>query len=277
MAAKKRATKTTKKTTKKASKKPAKKKPTKKTAKKRTTKKSAKKSAKKSTRKARKTKFEEFEGFPKKGLKFLRDLSKNNEREWFKANKDVFDEHVKAPLDAFVADVEPEFGTGKVFRIYRDVRFSKNKDPYKTHASAVFERDGLVFYMHIEPTHMFIATGCYQMQKDQLKRFYAAVDDDKSGKALERLVKAAEKEGYEIGGEALKNAARGYPRDHVRARFLKHKGLTLSQQWKKPAAWWHTQELGERVVKAWRGGAKLNAWLAEHVGPSEEGKRFVRR
>lgn len=226
--------------------------------------------------KKRKTKFEEFEGFPKKGLKFLRDLTKNNDRDWFKANKPIFEEYVKGPIEAFVADAEPEFGPGKVFRIYRDVRFSKNKDPYKTHASAVFEKSGLVFYMHIEPKEMFVATGCYQMQKDQLKRFYAAIDDEKSGKQLERLVAAAEKAGYEIGGEALKNAARGYPRDHVRARFLKHKGLTISQRWKK-AAWWHSVEMGERVVKAWRGGAKLNAWLAENVGPSTEGKRFVRR
>lgn len=230
----------------------------------------------KSTRKNRKTRFAEFEGFPKKGLKFLRDLTKNNEREWFKANKATFDDFVKAPLDAFVADVEPEFGPGKVFRIYRDVRFSKNKDPYKTHASAVFERDGLVFYMHVEPKEMFVATGCYQMHEDQLQRFYAAVDDAKTGKQLERWVADAEKAGYEIGGEALKNAARGYPRDHERARFLKHKGLTISQKWKK-APWWHTVEMGERVVEAWRGGAKLNAWLAANVGRSEEGKRFVRR
>lgn len=227
-------------------------------------------------RRRRKAKFTEFGGFPKQGLKFLKDLTKNNERDWFKANKERFEEFVKAPIEAFVGDVEEEFGPGKVFRIYRDVRFSKNKDPYKTHASAVFEKDGAVFYLHIEPTSLHAATGYYQMQKDQLKRFYEAVDDPRTGKQLERLVAKAEDAGFDVGGEALKNAARGYARDHERARFLKHKGLTVGKKWKK-AAWWHTAELGEKVVGTWREAAKLNAWLIDNVGPSGEGKRFVKR
>lgn len=223
----------------------------------------------------RKTKFEEFQGFPTKGLTFLRNLAKNNDRDWFQANKDRYLEHVKGPLEAFLADVEEEFGPGKVFRIYRDVRFSKDKSPYKTHASVVFENEGCVFYFHIEAKQIFAATGYYQMAKDQRKRFYDAVIDDKAGKKLAKLVDAAEANDLEIGGEALKTAARGYPKDHARVRFLRHKGLTTSRTWKK-ASWWHTAELGERVVETFRDSQKLNEWLITHVGASQEGRRFVK-
>ena len=229
---------------------------------------------------AKKVRFEAFGGFPKEAIAFLRELEANNEREWFQANKGRYEEALKAPFDAIVDDLEGPFGVGKRFRIYRDVRFSKDKTPYKTHGSAVFERKGLVFYVHLEKDHLFAATGMHMMARDQLKRFYAAVDDAKTGPTIMKLVEEAEAAGLEIGGEALKTVARGYPKDHPRVRLLRHKGLTTSRRWewkKRPPKWLGTPEAGERVVAAWREPVKLTEWLAKHVGPSEEGRRWVKR
>ena len=149
---------------------------------------------------ARKTpSFRRFVGFPKEGLKFLKELEKNNTREWFTANKARYEEHVLSHLRAVVEEGERSYGSGKNFRIHRDVRFSNDKTPYKTHASAVFERKGIVHYLHIEKDHMFAASGCYHMAKDQLARFYEAIDDDKSGEQLVKLVSAAQDAGLEVG------------------------------------------------------------------------------
>ncbi|MEM1416091.1 MAG: DUF2461 domain-containing protein [Myxococcota bacterium] len=225
----------------------------------------------------KKARFDTFEGFPKPLFGFLRKLKKNNEREWFQAHKADYERHVKAPLAAFVEDAEPELGRGKSFRIHRDVRFSADKSPYETNASAVFERAGCVYYVHLEPTHFFTATGCYQMAKDQRQRFYDAVMDGRKGKRLVAIVEEMEGAGYEIGGEALKRAARGYPPDHERARFLRHKGLTASMTWKPIPAWLHMAEAGPRLMETFRDARSLNAWLEKHVGPSEETRhRFVK-
>ncbi|MFT5358042.1 MAG: hypothetical protein ACI9KE_005279 [Polyangiales bacterium] len=219
--------------------------------------------------------FKQFQGFPKEGLEFLKELEKNNKREWFVANKARYEEHVLAHLKAVVEEGEKAYGNGKNFRIHRDVRFSKDKTPSKTHASAVFERKGIVHYLHIEKDHMFAATGCYQMAKDQLARFYEAIDDDKSGKRLEKLVADAEKAGLEVGGSALKTAPRGYAKDHTRIALLRHKGLTTSRQY-KAGTWMHGPELAKRMVKTFAEGEAINEWLRKHVGESAEGKRFVK-
>lgn len=226
-------------------------------------------------RKKRAPAFKVFQGFPKEGLKFLKDLEKNNKREWFVANKARYEEHVLSHLKAVVEEGEKAYGSGKNFRIHRDVRFSNDKTPYKTHASAVFERKGIVHYLHIEKDHMFAATGCHQMAKDQLVRFYESIDDDKSGKKLEKLVAAAEKLGLEVGGSALKTAPRGYPKDHPRIELLRHKGLTTSRRY-EAGAWMHGPELAKRMVKTFAEGAAINEWLLKHVGESTEGRRFVK-
>lgn len=219
--------------------------------------------------------FKRFQGFPKEGLKFLKDLKKNNKREWFTANKARYEEHVLAHLKAVVEEGESAYGNGKNFRIHRDVRFSNDKTPYKTHASAVFERKGIVHYLHIESDHMFAATGCHMMAKDQLARFYEAIDDDKSGKQLEKLVAKAEKADLEVGGTALKTAPRGYAKDHPRITLLRHKGLTTSRKY-KAGTWMHGPELAERMVKTFAEGNAINEWLRKYVGESTEGKRFVK-
>ncbi|MEM6959919.1 MAG: DUF2461 domain-containing protein [Myxococcota bacterium] len=220
--------------------------------------------------------FDRFQGFPKDALAFLAELEKNNNREWFLANKPRYEAVLKAPLEAFVADGERAYGSGKKFRIYQDQRFHKDRPPYKTHGSAVFERRGIVHYLHVEKDHLFAACGCYQMARDQLKRFWAAIDDARSGKKLEKLLADAAKAKLEIGGSALKTAPRGYAKDHPRVELLRHKGLTVSRRF-ETRPWFHSKQCGEKVVDVFEAAAPINAWLEKHVGESEEGRRYVKR
>ena len=158
-------------------------------------------------------------------------------------------------------------GTFHLFRPHRDVRFSRDKSPYKTHQGAVTEGEGgELYYLHLDGEGLFVATGYHQMARDQLERFREAVDDERSGPELERTVAALERR-YEIGGRELKTAPRGYPRDHPRVRFLQHKGLTAGRRFGTPA-WLGTRRAKSRIVEAWRGAAPLDEWLNTHVGPS---------
>ena len=219
----------------------------------------------------------EFQGFPPAAIEFLRELEANNHREWFTANKSRYEMNLKRPFEALASDLEPELGSAKVFRIYNDVRFAKGKPPYKTHGSVVFEdRRGLVYYVHLEKDHLFVATGMHAMLPDQVRRFLDAAIDPKHGARLANVVANAEARGLEIGGEALKTVARGYPKDHPNARFLRHKGLTTSARYEL-APWMHEPAAVEHVRDVFTRGAEVNDWLVTHVGRSEEGARWVNR
>lgn len=218
----------------------------------------------------------EFQGFPKAAIAFLRELEANNHREWFTANKSRYEMNLKRPFEALASDLEPELGSAKVFRIYNDVRFAKGKPPYKTHGSVVFEdRRGLVYYVHLEKDHLFVATGMHAMLPDQVKRFLDAAIDPKHGARLAKVVTNAEASGLEIGGATLKTVARGYPKDHPNARFLRHKGLTTSVRYEL-APWVHEPAAVERMRDVFARSAEVNEWLATHVGRSEDGARWVK-
>lgn len=220
----------------------------------------------------------DFRGFSDATIAFLRELEQNNDREWFGANKTRYEENLRRPFEALASDLEPELGAAKVFRIYNDVRFAKGKPPYKTHGSVVFEdgRRGLVYYVHLEKDHLFVATGMHGMLPDQVRRYLAAAADEEHGADLAGRVARAESSGLEIGGEALKTVARGYPKDHPNARFLRHKGLTTARRL-PVAPWLYTGEAVEYVREVFTAGDEVNQWLARHVGPSTEGRRWVKR
>jgi uncharacterized protein (TIGR02453 family) len=158
----------------------------------------------------------------------------------------------------------------RMFRPYRDVRFSKDKAPYKTAAAAAGEaEDGSFYYLHFSAEGLFVGSGYYHMATDQLARFREAVDDDKTGTEVARIATALEKARYDLAAhESLKTAPRGYAKDHPRIDLLRRKGLVAGKQW-PVAKWLHTADAKKRIEGAWRDFAPLNHWLAEHVGPSE--------
>ena len=208
-----------------------------------------------------------FTGFGKGALDFLRELERNNNREWWQANRRWYDNDVREPLELLLADLSGEFGEAKVFRPNRDTRFSKDKTPYKTWAAAVVWRSGGSLYVSLSRDALFVAGGGYRLARDQLVRFREAVDDDRRGRELEAIVAGLRKRKAEIGGEQLKTAPRGWSKDHPRIDLLRRDGITAG--WNHaPAAWLHTRKARDKVASGWRAVAPLNDWLAKHVGPS---------
>jgi uncharacterized protein (TIGR02453 family) len=208
-----------------------------------------------------------FRGWPVEAIEFFEALEVDNSRSFWQANKDVYDSAVKAPMEALLAELEPEFGPGKLFRPYRDVRFSRDKTPYKTNIAALVGGSG---YVSLSSDGLGAGAGMVHLAPDQLQRYRAAVDDEVTGTALEVAVGAIRSQGHECGPhEALKSAPRGYPKDHPRIELLRAKGIIMWHQW-PTGAWLGTRTAQDRVAEAIRDAAPLRQWLAQHVGETTE-------
>jgi len=206
-----------------------------------------------------------FKGWPAEALEFFEGLEADNSKTYWQDHKHVYDEKVKAPMEALLAELKPKFGDGKVFRPYRDVRFSANKEPYKTNIAATVAAGG---YVSLSAEGLGAGSGYYMLASDQLDRFRQSIDDDKLGKALVTKVATARKAGYEVTAhEELKTAPKGYPKDHPRIELLRMKGLILWKQW-PVAAWLGTAQAKQRVVDLFTAAKPLNQWLDTNVGPS---------
>ena len=216
-----------------------------------------------------------FRGWPAEALEFFEGLEADNSKAYWTDHKDQYDTTVKAPMQAFLEQAAKEFGPAKIFRPYRDVRFSADKTPYKTNIAAVASKGDSIFYVSLSTEGLFAGSGYYHMARDQLVRYRAAVDDSKTGTALVKVVGQAEESGLEVGGDALKTAPRGFAPDHPRIELLRHKGIYAGRGF-PPGAWLGTAKAADRVVEVWRITKPLNAWLHKHVGPStepDEGRR----
>jgi uncharacterized protein (TIGR02453 family) len=210
-----------------------------------------------------------FRGWPADALDFYRGLEADNSKTYWQANKARYEDSVKAPFEALIDELDPEFGPMRMFRPYRDVRFSKDKSPYKTAAAIYGEREGgTSYYLHLSTSGLFAGSGSYHMAPDQLVRFREALDDPAKGGEIEAICAGLEKKGHSIGAaEELKSAPRGYAKDHPRISFLRRKGLVAGFEF-PIAAWLHTPKAKDRVVKVWREQAPLDDWLDARVGPS---------
>ena len=211
-----------------------------------------------------------FTGFPVAALDFYDDLEGDNSRSFWLAHKDIYDTSVRAPIVQLMADLEPEFGPAKVFRPHRDVRFAKDKTPYKTNQGAVVGdgQGGGALYLHIAAPGLFVAGGYWRMAPDQIARYRKAVADDIAGPELERRLALVRQAKLEIGGDTLTRVPSGYEKEHPRAELLRHKTLTASREFGTPD-WLQTPRARTEIVKAWRSMAPLNEWLDGHVGPAE--------
>ena len=204
-----------------------------------------------------------FRGWPAEAIEFFEGLEADNSKAYWMDHKTVYERCVKAPMDELLAELAPEFGAGRVFRPYRDVRFSKDKAPYKTNIAAMA---GGVGYVSLSADGLGVGSGMYMMAPDQLERYRRAVDGDTTGEALEAIVTSIRDKGHDCGPhDALKTAPRGYAKDHPRIELLRAKGLTVWHQW-PPAAWFGTKKVKDRVVEVIHDAAPLNEWLGEHVG-----------
>ena len=207
-----------------------------------------------------------FTGFGPDALTFYEGLAVDNSKAYWQGHKDVYERDVAGPLRALAEELEDEFGPAKVFRPYRDVRFSADKRPYKENAALVVEERGAL-YLSLSLEGLFVAAGYYQPSRAQLERFRALQDDEKVTADLDRLLSRLAKRGYPLGeGDPVRTAPRGYRQDHPRIEFLRRRSLTVSAL-HEPAEWLHTGECLDVVRTGWRTCREWNAWLHSRVGP----------
>ncbi len=209
-----------------------------------------------------------FTGFPDAAFTFYEQLTADNTRTFWLAHKDTYRAAVRQPMDELLAELG-EFGPFHVFRPNKDVRFSKDKRPYKDHIGAYGESEGGAgHYVHLSATGMMAGSGYYDMAGDQLDRFRRAVDADAAGAEIASICAAVAKAGLRLGAMSeLKTAPRGYPKDHPRIELIRRKGLIASREWSE-ASWMRTRAVVKRVRDAWQAAARMNEWLDTHVGPS---------
>jgi uncharacterized protein (TIGR02453 family) len=232
-----------------------------------------------------------FAGFPPACVQFYEGLARHNDRVWFAENKPDYQESVLGPAQAFVVEMgarlrrlAPEIrfdprtdGSGSIFRIHRDVRFSKDKSPYKTHLGIFFwdgqRKWGPGFYFHLEPPRLQLYVGKYVFDKGELLAWRAAVDDPERGPALAALLARAQRRGYGMGEEHYKRVPAGYGADHPRAALLKHKAIWLCHDAPIPAAL-RSRKLLDHCFSHFRAMSPLHAWLREMLAaPRRERRR----
>ncbi|HEX3614115.1 MAG TPA: DUF2461 domain-containing protein [Sporichthyaceae bacterium] len=206
-----------------------------------------------------------FTGLPTAALDFYDDLEADNSKSFWTAHKTVYEESVRAPMEALVAELAPEFGEGKLFRPYRDVRFAKDKTPYKTHQGAWFESSSV--YVQISAAGLFVAAGYWRTSTEQVTRMRRGVADDIVGPQLEKALRTARGKGFTIGGQQLTRVPPGFEKDHPRVDLLRHKTLVASKELGFPD-WLASPRTRAEITKLWRTLAPLTTWLHTHVGPA---------
>jgi uncharacterized protein (TIGR02453 family) len=183
--------------------------------------------------------------FSSQTLRFLRALKRNNDREWFKARKDEYERHVRAPMIAVIEQLAMDFKTfapelvaspnASLYRIYRDTRFSDDKTPLKTHAAAVFPWRGLArhegagLYFEVAPQWVWIGGGMYSPLPPQLVQVREHIANTwpqirriATGSRFTRVTR--------LDGEKLTRVPRGFPADHPAAEYLKHRQFLAGRE-----------------------------------------------
>lgn len=224
-----------------------------------------------------------FTGFPQEGLNFLADLAKNNDRDWFEKNKQVYLDDIVSPSVAFIETlgerlkfISPHIqydtrtnGQGSLMRIYRDVRFSKDKSPYKTWVGIRFwegagkKTECPGFFLWLESHQAGLFTGMYGFPKPMLHAYRQAVVDDDLGAALDAALEAVRAAGpYEIGGEHYKRVPRGFDPEHPRAELLKYNAIYASSPRFQPAQL-NAPDLVDQCLDHCHNMAPLHHWLVK--------------
>ena len=215
-----------------------------------------------------------FEGFGPDLIDFYDGLAADNSKAFWADHKAVYDEQVGGPAKALAVALEGEFGPVKVFRAHRDVRFSKDKTPYKTNVSIAGGRDGAgVCYFSVSPGGVDLAGGLYTPSRDQLQRFRELQDDERASRSMDALLAELDGAGFSMMEEgALKTAPRGWGKDHPRVDVLRRKHLAIGQD-REPGPWLGSAACLDEVRAAWRTVGRWNAWLEERVGIPLEAAR----
>jgi uncharacterized protein (TIGR02453 family) len=203
-----------------------------------------------------------FSGWPVEAIEFYEGLRADNTRTYWLEHKATYDECVLRPMQALLNELEPEFGAAKIFRPYRDVRFSADKTPYKTAIGATLAAGG---YVQLSADGLGAGCGMWHLEPEQLARFRDAIATDKTGATAQAIVDELRAATIDVSSHGeLKTVPRGYPKDHPRAELLRHKGFVSWKDW-PVGAWLGTAKAKTRVVDFLHASAPLNDWLAKNV------------
>jgi uncharacterized protein (TIGR02453 family) len=210
-----------------------------------------------------------FTGFPREGIDFFKELEGHNNREWFLAHKDVYDGFCRAPLEALVAELAPQYGRAKISRINRDMRFARDRAPYKSYIAAGIGGR----YISLSANGLFVGAGLYKPDPAMLQRFRAAIADDTTGRELATIVASLRRKGYDVAShETLASAPRGYAIDHPRIELLQKKDIYAGKMF-APAAWLSTAKARERIERVMTDTGPLVTWLQQHVSGGPQSAR----
>ena len=222
-----------------------------------------------------------FSGFPENGLRFLRQLSDHNDRDWFEAHRSAWDEEIIPAMLAWCEELTgrmkdlmprltfvPRVG-GSLYRLNRDIRFSRDKRPYKTHVAALLweggeKHDAPGVYLHVSPDEIVFGGGLYVFEEGRLDRYRKLLHQPDAAERLEAALVSAKKAGLKADGEKLTRPPRGFDADGPRAELSKYKGLVVGKT-VKPAAWLHGKEALDRSEAVARAYAPLHAWLRDEL------------
>jgi uncharacterized protein (TIGR02453 family) len=208
-----------------------------------------------------------FDGIPATAARFYTELEQNNNREWWQAHATAYQESVKGPLQAVLVQLEPRFGPGRIFRPNRDIRFSRDKSPYKTAQGAFASyQEGVGYYLQISADGLLVGGGYHSHSPAQLVRYRHSVDAGSTGEQLQRIMDAIAAAGFAIEGEKLKTVPRGFPKDHPRAELLKHKSLSASLLLGEPD-WMGSPEAGSHIAALWEQLRPVVDWVSRHAAP----------
>jgi uncharacterized protein (TIGR02453 family) len=226
-----------------------------------------------------------FTAFPQETVQFYRELVANNNRDWFMEHKQDYIDYVQTPAVAFtgtmgsrlkaiapniIADLRTN-GAGSLMRIYRDIRFAKDKTPYKTNLGIIFwegagkKTENPGFYFHVTPSDLGLFCGVHTFTKEKLILYRKAVDNERIGEELSQITSAVMATGCYIGGDQYKRVPTGFEPDHPRAELLKFKGLHASISDLDPELI-TKPEFMDYTFEQWRKMVPLHHWLVKLAG-----------
>jgi uncharacterized protein (TIGR02453 family) len=221
-----------------------------------------------------------FSGFGDATFRFMRDLGRNNDKAWFQAHRTAYEEDLLEPAMAFIEAIgpllarfspgvraEPKIG-GSMMRINRDIRFSPDKRPYKDHLDMTFKlgpvKTSPGYWFRLTPKELILGAGMHMLAKPDLERYRKAVDAERSGAELAKIVTKEERAGYDVGGEHYKRVPAGFAPDHPREALLRHAGVYVGTDMKVPAEA-KTPKFPAFCAAHYKKMAPLMDWLSANV------------
>ncbi len=211
-----------------------------------------------------------FHGLPPELFIFFADLEHDNTKEFWTANKHVWKESVEAPMRALLSELEDEFPPMRLFRPNRDLRYTRDRSPYKLFTGATSDASpvgGSGFHLRVDADGLTIACGAMLMSPTELQLFRAAIDAERSGSQFEDLAATLNASSLPVTPglkPALKRTPASHPAQHPRAEFLRWKGAAMVAEF-EVSAWIHTPEMADSIRNVWRAAHPLMDWLSTHV------------